>query len=111
MATITVVGTVTSVFWNNMAAEITEFYTNKNGEQKQRRYKAWFEDPHTLSQGQNVSVSGQLSVALELWKEKDGTPKMDNTGKQGQSIVISINSATYAAAPTKAPEPLEDIPF
>lgn len=113
MATITVTGTITRIFFENKGIEVTEFYTSKTGETKQRKYTAWFEKPQQLAQGISGTFTGQLAAVIDEWKNPDGTPKLDNSGKPGRSVKISINGATFTqdgVAP-KTAIPDDEFPF
>lgn len=111
MAKITVNGAVGRIFYENKGVEVIESYKSQSGELKTRKYTAWFDQPQNLSQGQSGVFEGNLSATIEAWKNPDGTPKLDNTGKPGQSIKLSINGATFTGE-TRSSTPLDDsFPF
>ena len=110
MATITVKGSITRVFFENKGFEVTEFYTTKTGEQKTRKYTAWFEQPQRLANGMTGTFTGTHAAVIDEWKNADGTPKLDNTGKPGKSVKVSINGATFISD-TTAPTITDDLPF
>jgi hypothetical protein len=103
MATITVKGIVSRVFFENKGIEVTEHYKSKSGELKQRKYTAWFERSQQLANGMTGTFTGTLSAVIDEWKNQDGTPKLDNTGKPGKSVKLSINGATFTADDTRQP--------
>lgn len=115
MATITVTGTVTRVFYENKGIEVTEFYKSKDGEQKQRKYTAWFEQAQRLTNGSSGTFTGQLAAVIDEWKNADGTPKLDNQGKPGRSVKLSINGASFQPdrdIPTPSiPYQADELPF
>ena len=113
MAIITVNGTATRLFYMDRGVEVTEFFTTKGGEQAQRKYTAWFEDPVSFREGASGTFSGMLSTVIEDWTDMNGAPKLNREGKQGRSVKISINGATFKPAnnqPTKTAW-VEDTPF
>ena len=65
--------TVKRVFYNGLGAEFVETFQTRSGEQGEKKYSAFFEEPHGLSEGQVGNVSGLLSVKARLW-ERDGGP-------------------------------------
>lgn len=119
MATITVTGTVTGVFFENKGARISEYFPKKDGGTGENKFTAWFETPQPLVVGEAVTVTGLHSAKIEDWTDRDGNPKMDNSGKQGRSVVVSINNASYksespdfnATVTAATPAAGEDAPF
>lgn len=93
MAILEVTGTVSRIFYDNKGADIVEYFPKKDGSTGEKKFKAWFEEPQSFVVGDSVIVKGLHSVVIEDWTDKDGNPKMDHTGKQGRSAVVSINSA------------------
>ena len=65
--------TVKRVFYNGLGAEFVEAFQTRSGEQGEKKYSAFFDEPHGLSEGQVGNVSGLLSVKARLW-ERDGEP-------------------------------------
>lgn len=117
MARLEVTGTVTRIFYENKAAEVTEHYVTKDGEQRSQRYTAWFGTPQNVNMGDVLVVVGDQTVKIKDWVDAEGNPKMDNSGKQGRSVDININNATYTAdtpfntSPLTAPPADADAPF
>lgn len=70
MAIATVQGTVTRTFYQGKGAEVTEEFDIK-GKPVKKRWSAWFEQPHGLTEGEPVTVSGLHSDELDEW-QKDG---------------------------------------
>ena len=97
MATLTITGTATRIFFNGKGIEVTETYKTKEGKEATRKFTAWFTDDPQLSVGQSGTFSGLLTTKIDLWTNPDGSPKLDFSGKQGQSISVSINNATFTA--------------
>jgi hypothetical protein len=107
MATISVKGFATKIFWDGKAVVVTENFTTKNGETAQRNYTAWFEKPVTFDLGVEGIFTGIHSAVIEQWKNPDGSVKLDREGKPGQSVKVSINGTTFepVAAGAKASVP------
>lgn len=103
MAVIEVTGTVARIFYNGKGVSIAEPYKTATGEVKQRKYTAWFTAPVDFREGVTGTFKGTLSTKIELWQNADGTPKLDNTGKQGQSVTVSINDAVFTAISSQLP--------
>jgi hypothetical protein len=49
-----------------------------------KRFTLWFKEPHGLSEGATVSVSGFLDAKVDEWTDRDGHPR--------QSVSFSVNS-------------------
>ena len=95
MATISVKGFATKIFWDGKAVTVTEYFQTKNDETAQRTYTAWFEKPVSFDVGAEGIFSGLHSAVIEEWKNPDGSPKMNRDGKPGQSVRVSINGTTF----------------
>ena len=113
MATLTVQGYATKIFYEGKGVEITEFYPGKDGEQKKRTYTAWFETAPNINLNAYGTFTGLLGAKVREWVDKEGNPVISTiTGKQGISADISLNGATFTpehepstnkiAAPTNA---------
>jgi hypothetical protein len=96
MATITVKGFATKIFWEGKAVTVTEYFQTKNDETAQRTYTAWFEKPVSFDVGVEGVFSGLHSAVIEDWKNPDGSIKLDREGKPGRSVKVSINGTTFA---------------
>lgn len=83
MAYVSVSGTVTRTFYNGKGAEITESFEIK-GKEIKKRWTAWFESEHGLSEGDVVEASGLHGDEVDEW-EKDGQTR--------HSVKRSINRA------------------
>lgn len=70
MAFVTVSGTVGRTFFDGRGAEVVESWT-QGGETKSKRWAAFFDEAHGLSEGDVVEVSGMHSDKVDEW-EKDG---------------------------------------
>jgi hypothetical protein len=115
MAILTIEGTASRIFFNGKGVEVTETYKAQGGEMKTRKFTAWFTTEPNLEVGSSGTFTGTLSTKLDLWTNADGSPKLDHSGKQGQSINVAINGATFTsngpAAPKSAAPLNEDMPF
>jgi len=77
--------TVTRVNKTGYGVQITEPEKQYNGRTfKGDRYTVWFKEPHGLSVGDRVSLSGFLSA-------KVGEPWEDRNGEQRVSVELSVN--------------------
>lgn len=110
MATITITGSVTRIFYEGRGVEVTEFFKGRDGEMQQRKYTAWFEEAVTFDVGAEGSFTGLLATKLESFT--------NDRGESIQYVKVSANGATYTAktaAPTTTPAaaqpPLDDMPF
>ena len=90
--------TVKRVFYNGLGAEFVEAFQTRSGEQGEKKYSAFFDTPHGLSEGQVGNVSGLLSVKARLW-ERDGEPPVPMAD-------IVLNSPRFEAS-----SGADDIPF
>ena len=70
MAFTTVTGKIGRTFYNGLGAEVVESW-QQNGETFTKRWSAFFEQPHGLSEGAEVTVSGIHGDKIDPW-EKDG---------------------------------------
>jgi len=113
-------GHITRSFFNGRGFEVVEFYSAKDGEQKTRKFTAWFDEAPNLEIGQSGTFEGEHSTKIDLWTNPDGSPKLDFSGKQGQSVVVSLNSTVFTpdGTGTTAPKPaasatalLDEMPF
>lgn len=94
MAFTTVEGTVGRVFFEGKGAEIVEEFTVK-GNQVKKRWTAWFDAPHGLSEGQGVKVSGLHGDELNEWQDKE-------SGETKRSVKRSLNKARIDSPPSPA---------
>ncbi len=95
MATISVKGFATRIFFEGKGVEVTEYFTTKNGETANRKYTAWFEKPVGFDVGAEGVFIGLHSAVIEDWKNLDGSVKLDREGKPGRSVKVSINGTTF----------------
>ena len=70
MAISTVEGKVGRVFFDGKGAEIVEEFTVR-GEQVKKRWAAFFDAPHGLSEGASVKVSGMHGDKIDEWPDKE----------------------------------------
>lgn len=68
-------------------------------------YSVWFKEPHGLSEGDKVSLSGFLGAKI-------GDPWTDRDGNERQSVELSVNSPRLSGdGPVLAVESLEQQPW
>ena len=107
MAITHVEGTVTRTFFNGKGAEVQETFTKRDGSEGKTRWAAWFEQPHGLSEGDVVKVSGLHSDEIDEW---------DKDGEKRRAIKRSLNKARIqgqdaTSAPSVAQQPPADDPW
>lgn len=95
MATTTVQGEVTRVFFDGRGAEVTEQYEIR-GEARKTRWAAFFESPHGLEVGQQVEVSGLHGDKLDEW------PDRDDPAVTRRSVKRTLNRARIVGEVTPA---------
>lgn len=83
MAFTSIQGQVTRVFYQGKGAEITESFEIK-GKEIKKRWTAWFDEPHGLTEGDDVEVSGLHGDEVDEWV-KDGDTR--------HSVKRSLNKA------------------
>jgi hypothetical protein len=103
MAFSTVEGKVSRVFFDGKGAEIVEEFTVK-GKDMTKRWTAWFDAPHGLTEGSTVKVSGLHSDEINEW-EKDGETR--------RSVKRSLNKARIEGTPAAASQAATstEVPF
>lgn len=70
MAFTTVNGKITRTFFDGKGAEVTESW-QQQGETKTKRWAAFFDQPHGLSEGDIVEVSGMHGDKVDEWTDKE----------------------------------------
>lgn len=96
MAYTTVTGKVTRTFYNGKGAEIAETFT-AGGKEITKRWTAWFDQEHGLTEGAEVEVSGIHSDEVDQWEDKQGEVR--------HSVKRSLNKARVkGSAPTAEPD-------
>jgi hypothetical protein len=98
MAFVTVKGTINRVFYQGKGAEVVEKF-NVKGRDVSKYWSAWFENPHGLSEGDQVEVSGLHGDELNEY-EKDGETR--------RNVKRSINKATVKDHPAVPAQPDAD---
>lgn len=121
MATLTVVGYATRIFFDNKGVEVTEHSRDKDGNPKTEKYTAWFDTPFVYGENAYGIFEGHHGKKVREWTDRDGNPVMNQyTGKQGITAEISINATTFTpqtsredfeAVTPAAPAAEEDAPF
>ena len=71
MAITRVQGTVTRTFFEGRGAEVTEAFKKRDGSEGKTRWAAFFDEPHGLSEGDVIEVSGMHGDKVDQW-EKEG---------------------------------------
>lgn len=94
MAYTTVTGKITRTFYNGKGAEIAETFT-AGGKEITRKWAAWFEAEHGLTEGQEVEVSGLHGDEINEW-EKDGETRHSVKRSLNKARVKGGNSGTPA---------------
>jgi hypothetical protein len=96
MATLTVQGYATRIFFEGKGVEVTEFYPGRDGEQKKRTYTAWFESAPDINLNAYGTFIGSVSAKVRFWVDKEGNPVINKaTGEQGISADISLNGSLF----------------
>jgi len=120
MATISVKGFATRIFFDDRGVEVTEHFTTKGGETAQRKYTAWFDKPVSFGLGAEGIFSGLHSAVIDKWVNADGSAKLNREGEPGQSVKVSINGASFepvgsnVSNSVQTPDswtPVSDLPF
>jgi len=70
MAIVKVNGSISRTFFDGKGAEVVESW-QQGGETRTKRWAAFFEQPHGLSEGDQVEVSGMHGDKVDQW-EKEG---------------------------------------
>lgn len=89
MAVIKIDGKIERIFQDGRCVKVVES-TEKDGKTYTSRYTAWFENSPGLVEGQQVNISGFLSV-------KQGKPWTDRENIERTSIDVNINRARVDA--------------
>jgi hypothetical protein len=98
MATLTVQGYATRIFFEGKGVEVTEFYPGKDGEQKKRTFTAWFEYAPDIELNAYGTFIGTVSAKVRFWVDKEGNAVINKaTGEQGVSADISLNGSVFTA--------------
>jgi len=101
MAFSNVTGKVGRTFFEGKGAEIVESWTS-NGETYTKRWSAFFEQPHGLVEGADVTVSGIHGDKVDSW---------DKDGETRHSVKRTLNKAKIKGQDaTAAPQATEPAP-
>jgi len=119
MAKITIEGKVGRLFFGDKGVEILETIVLPNGQQFDKKYTAWFNDPVRFKVGDYGTFTGFLKAKIEDWVDQQTQqPKLDREGKPGRSIKLEVTEAQFEpqAYVTKLAErsytpPVDDMPF
>ena len=92
MAFTKVQGTVTRIFFEGRGAEVTEAFKKRDGSEGKTRWAAFFDEPHGLSEGDVIEVSGMHGDKVDEWQNRDG--------ETVRSVKRSLNKARLANGAT-----------
>ena len=98
MSEVLVHGVVGRVFFDGKGASIEERYKSKNGDDRVQRWSCWFQTPHGLVPGDQVSVRGLLSAKVDEFTNQQGELK--------RFVGLSINNSV--ASPDTRPKSVDD---
>lgn len=101
MARIEVQGKVGRIFFAGRGVEVVESWIANNGNSYDRKYAAFFENAPDLREGDQVTVTGFFTAAIEKWVDANGQPRLNKDGVQGQSIKLTISSAEVKLTSTQ----------
>lgn len=73
-----------STFYGGLGARVEERFTTRNGEEGKRSYTVFAEEPHGLSEGDVVNVSGLHSARVREYEKQDGST--------GHAVDVVLNS-------------------
>ena len=96
MAFTKVQGTVTRIFFEGRGAEVTEAFKKRDGSEGKTRWAAFFDEPHGLSEGDVIEVSGMHGDKVDQWEKE---------GQTMHTIRRTINNARMKSAKTDLPIP------
>jgi len=105
MATIEVNGKINRLFYENKGVEVVESYKTKTGDEKERRFTVWLNQPTTMQVGDEVSVKGLFSAEVDEWTGKDGQPRHTVKTSINNSL-LTLRESGGSFAPTH-----EELPF
>jgi len=100
MAIVKVNGSISRTFFDGKGAEVVESW-QQGGETRTKRWAAFFEQPHGLSEGDQVEVSGMHGDKVDQW-EKEGQTM--HTIKRTLNKARVVGSASSSAAPAATRE-------
>ena len=104
MAEVTIKGTVDRVFFDNKGFNVVEKFKTKTGDERSRRFTAWFTSPQTISAGDSVTIKGLLDAKIAEFTGNDGNQK--------QIVELSINNSVLGDGAVSATVvPAEEMPF
>jgi hypothetical protein len=101
MAITNIKGTVNRVFYNGKGAEVVETFT-AGGKEISKRWACWFEEPHGLSEGEVVEVSGIHSDEVDEWTDKEQQTRHSVKRSLNKARIRTGESATGAQGDDQA---------
>lgn len=110
MAITHVTGTVTRVFYNGKGAEVTEQFEIR-GETIKKRWTAWFETEHGLTENQEVTVSGMHSDVVDEWTDKESNVRHSVKRSLNKARIKSGEAASANVSPSQAVRAQEPEPW
>ena len=72
MAITRVQGTVNRTFFDGKGAEVVEVFKKRDGSEGKTRWSIFFDEPHGLSEGDVIEVSGMHGDKVDEWQNRDG---------------------------------------
>lgn len=98
MAIVKVNGSISRTFFDGKGAEVVESW-QQNGETRTKRWAAFFDQPHGLSEGDQVEVSGMHGDKVDEW-EKDGQTMHTVKRTLNKARIATREATSDPAAPT-----------
>lgn len=106
MAITHIKGTVNRVFYQGKGAEVVEKF-NVKGQPISKYWTVWFDEPHGLSEGDEVDVSGLHGDELNEW-EKEGETRRNVKRSISKARIKASESVPSDEAWSATPEPVVD---
>lgn len=100
MAISTVKGEITRTFFDGKGAEVTESWQS-NGDTMKKRWAAFFDQPHGLSEGDSVTISGMHSDKIDEW---------DKDGQTRRAVKRTLNKAKVEKPKGDSSQPVQSQP-
>lgn len=104
MATIEIVGKVSSFFYEGKGMVVTESYTTDSGDTRDTKYKVWLNKPAAVNLGDEVKVRGYVSARLNEFRNDSGQLKQYVEINVNNPLVV-LNEPGAVMAPTHESAP------
>jgi hypothetical protein len=102
MAIVKVNGSISRTFFDGKGAEVVESW-QQGGETRTKRWAAFFEAPHGLSEGDQVEVSGMHGDKVDQWEKEGQTMHTIKRTLNKARLATGASSSATASAPTDEP--------